>query len=99
RMLDMGFIEDVNLIAKATPESRQTVLFSATLDGKMAQIAKNLLRDPQRVEVASAQQRHENIEQRLHFCDDLDHKTRILDFLLRDVEVNQAIVFTATKRD
>jgi superfamily II DNA/RNA helicase len=99
RMLDMGFIDDVNLIAKATPESRQTVLFSATLDGKMATIAKNLLREPKKVEIASAQQRHENIEQRLHFCDDLDHKTRILDYLLRDAEVNQAIVFTATKRD
>ena len=99
RMLDMGFIDDVNLIAKATPASRQTLLFSATLDGKMAQIAKNLLRDPKRVEIAGQQQRHENIEQRLHFCDDLDHKTRILDHLLRDTEVNQAIVFTATKRD
>ena len=99
RMLDMGFIEDVETIASATPASRQTVLFSATLDGKMAQIAKNLLRDPKRVEVASARQRHENIEQRLHFCDDLEHKNRILDYLLRDAELNQAIVFTATKRD
>ncbi|MEW6131782.1 MAG: DEAD/DEAH box helicase [Pseudomonadota bacterium] len=99
RMLDMGFIEDVETIASATPASRQTVLFSATLDGKMAQIAKNLLREPKRVEVAGARQRHENIEQRLHFCDDLEHKTRILDHLLRDVEMNQAIVFTATKRD
>ncbi len=99
RMLDMGFIDDVNLIAKATPESRQTVLFSATLDGKMAQIASNLLRNPKKVEIASAQQKHENIEQRLHFCDDLEHKNRILDYLLRDVDVNQAVVFTATKRD
>ena len=99
RMLDMGFIEDVETIAAATPASRQTLLFSATLDGKMAQVAKELLREPKRVEVASAQQRHENIEQRIHFCDDLDHKNRILDYLLRDVEVNQAIVFTATKRD
>jgi superfamily II DNA/RNA helicase len=99
RMLDMGFIDDVNLIAKATPASRQTVLFSATLDGKMAVIARNLLRDPKKVEISSAQQRHENIEQRMHFCDDLNHKTRILDYLLRDAEVNQAIVFTATKRD
>ena len=99
RMLDMGFIDDVNLIAKATPESRQTVLFSATLDGKMAVIAKNLLRDPKKIEIASAQARHENIEQRLHFCDDLAHKNQILDHLLRDADVNQAIVFTATKRD
>ena len=99
RMLDMGFIDDVETIARATPNTRQTLLFSATLDGKMAQIAKNLLRDPKRVEVAGQQERHENIEQRLHFCDDLAHKNRILDHLLRDVELNQALVFTATKRD
>ncbi|MGA7180721.1 MAG: DEAD/DEAH box helicase [Thiobacillaceae bacterium] len=99
RMLDMGFIEDVETIARATPKTRQTLLFSATLDGKMAQVARNLLREPKRVEMAGQQERHENIEQRLHFCDDLDHKNRILDHLLRDVELNQAIVFTATKRD
>jgi superfamily II DNA/RNA helicase len=99
RMLDMGFIDDVETIAKATPNTRQTVMFSATFDGKMAQVAKNLLRDPKRVEVAGQQEKHENIEQRLHFCDDLDHKNRILDYLLRDAELNQAIVFTATKRD
>ncbi|HYP67084.1 MAG TPA: DEAD/DEAH box helicase [Thiobacillaceae bacterium] len=99
RMLDMGFIEDVETIARATPNTRQTLLFSATLDGKIAQVAKNLLRDPKRVEVASQRERHENIEQRLHFCDNLDHKNRILDHLLRDVGLNQALVFTATKRD
>ncbi len=99
RMLDMGFIEDVQLIANATPKSRQTLLFSATLDGKMAQIAKDLLNDPRRVEVASQQDRHESIEQRIHFCDDLGHKGRILDYLLRDTDLKQVIIFTATKRD
>jgi superfamily II DNA/RNA helicase len=89
----------VQLIAKATPKTRQTLLFSATLDGKMAQIAKDLLREPKRVEVAGQQDRHESIEQRLHFCDDLGHKGRILDYLLRDTELKQVIIFTATKRD
>ena len=41
---------------------------------------------------------HADIEQRLHFADDMGHKNRLLDHLLRDVEMNQAIVFTATKR-
>ena len=99
RMLDMGFIEDVEKIARATPSTRQTLLFSATLDGKIAQVAKNLLREPKRVEVAGQRDRLENIDQRLHFCDDLAHKNRILDHLLRDVGLNQALVFTATKRD
>jgi superfamily II DNA/RNA helicase len=95
----MGFIEDVETIARATPSTRQTLLFSATLDGKIAQVAKNLLRDPKRIEVAGQRERLENIDQRLHFCDDLAHKNRILDHLLRDAGLNQALIFTATKRD
>ncbi|HQT25536.1 MAG TPA: C-terminal helicase domain-containing protein, partial [Burkholderiales bacterium] len=42
---------------------------------------------------------HEHIEQRLHYVDDMHHKNRLLDHMLRDINLNQAIVFTATKRD
>jgi superfamily II DNA/RNA helicase len=57
-----------------------------------------MLKDPVRIAVDSQQSRHENIEQRLHFADDMGHKNRLLDHLLRDADMNQAIVFTATKR-
>jgi superfamily II DNA/RNA helicase len=99
RMLDMGFLEPVEAIANATPAKRQTVLFSATLDGAIAGLAKRILRAPRLISVASAKARHADIEQRLHFVDDRDHKDRLLDHLLSDVAINQAIVFTATKRD
>ncbi len=99
RMLDMGFIDDVERIAAATPATRQTLLFSATLDGVIGNLAKRLLKDPKRISIAATQARHENIEQRLMYVDDMAHKNRLLDHLLRDTEVNQAIVFTATKRD
>jgi len=99
RMLDMGFIDDVERIAAATPATRQTLLFSATLDGMIGNLAKRLLKDPKRISVAATQARHENIEQRLMYVDDMAHKNRLLDHLLRDKEVNQALVFTATKRD
>jgi superfamily II DNA/RNA helicase len=46
-----------------------------------------------------ASARHDNIEQRMHFVDDLAHKNRLLDHLLRDSSIDQALVFTATKRD
>ena len=98
RMLDMGFIKPVETIAAATPASRQTLLFSATLDGNIAKLGRRLLRDPRLVECAPVKVRHDHIEQRLHYVDDGSHKHRILDHLLRDVGVNQAIVFTATKR-
>lgn len=99
RMLDMGFIDDVERIAAATPKTRQTLLFSATLDGVIGNLAQRLLKDPKRISIAATKAKHEHIEQRLMYVDDLGHKNRLLDHLLRDVELNQALVFTATKRD
>jgi len=99
RMLDMGFIEDIEAIVAATPAERQTMMFSATLEGQVAKLAENLTRDPLVIRIANAQTKHENIEQRIHFVDDLAHKNRLLDHLLRDAELHQALVFTATKRD
>ncbi len=98
RMLDMGFKDDLEAIVARMPAARQTLLFSATLDGNIARLAGALLRDPERIEIDTHRTKHENIAQRLHFADDLGHKNRLLDHLLRDAAVNQAIVFTATKR-
>jgi len=99
RMLDMGFIDDVEMIAAATPATRQTLLFSATLDGAIDKVAAKLLKSPKRIQVASQKARLDNIEQRLHYVDDMSHKNRLLNHVLRDEALKQAIVFTATKRD
>jgi len=99
RMLDMGFIEDIEKIVAATPETRQTMLFSATLDGVVGSMAKRITKDPLVIQIASAATKHENIQQRVHFVDDLSHKNKMLDHLLRDSSIDQAVVFTATKRD
>lgn len=99
RMLDMGFIDDVESIASATPATRQTLLFSATLDGAIDKVASKLLKTPKRIQVASQKARLDNIEQRLHYVDDMSHKNRLLNHVLRDEALKQAIVFTATKRD
>jgi superfamily II DNA/RNA helicase len=98
RMLDMGFKDDLEAIVARTPADRQTLLFSATLDGNIARLAGALLRNPARIEIVSRQSRHVNISQRLHFADDMGHKNRLLNHVLRDIDVNQAIVFTSTKR-
>ena len=98
RMLDMGFIHAVEKIAAATPATRQTLLFSATLEGNIAKLAGRLLKNPKRIQIATAQERHENIEQRLHHVDDGAHKHRLLTHLLDDGNMDKAIVFTATKR-
>ncbi|WP_297503877.1 DEAD/DEAH box helicase [Ferrovum sp.] len=99
RMLDMGFIDDVKRIASATPATRQTLMFSATFDKPIARLAETLLREPVRIEATSLKAAHENIDQRLHYVDNLAHKNRLLAHLLTDIELNQAIIFTATKRD
>jgi superfamily II DNA/RNA helicase len=97
RMLDMGFIDDIQTIVARTPESRQTLLFSATLDGGVGNLARRLTRDPLRIEVAAPAREEARIEQRLLYADDGAHKGRLLDHLLRDVSLTQALVFTATK--
>ena len=98
RMLDMGFIEDVEAIAAKLPAKRQTLLFSATLEGRIAALAGNLLNDPKRIQISSPQERHENITQQLIYVDGMDHKIKLLDHLLTDAEIKQVIVFTSTKR-
>ncbi|MSN26170.1 MAG: DEAD/DEAH box helicase [Geobacter sp.] len=99
RMLDMGFSEDINKIVSSAPKDRQTVMFTATLDGAIARLAENMLREPKRVELAVRTDSHALIEQRLHVTDNLNHKKELLDHLVRDVELTRAIIFSATKRD
>ena len=99
RMLDMGFIDDIETIVAATPESRQTMLFSATLDGKIGSLTSRLLKDPERIEIQQRLESRANIAQTVHYVDDRDHKDRLLDHLLRDDALDQAIIFTATKID
>ena len=99
RMLDMGFIDDINTIADSIPATRQTVMFSATFLGHVGRLAQNLLRDPKRIDVASHTDTHENIEQRLHWADNVNHKNALLDHILTQREMEQALVFTSTQRD
>jgi superfamily II DNA/RNA helicase len=99
RMLDMGFIEPVEAIAAATPDARQTLLFSATLEGRVAGLARNLLRDPQRIEISTPQTRHDNIAQHIIRADDMAHKNKLMRHILLQPDVTQAVVFMATKKD
>ena len=99
RMLDMGFIDDIRTIADHVPPTRQTVMYSATFLGPVARLAQSLLRDPQRIDVASHTDAHVNIEQRLHWADNGAHKNALLDHILTQRELEQALVFTSTQRD
>jgi superfamily II DNA/RNA helicase len=96
RMLDMGFIDDVEQIAANTPTDRQTLLFSATLDRKMQRISQKLQKNPFEIQIQGDRSAEKNIEQRLYYVDNLSHKMRLLEHLLETVDFNQTIVFTST---
>ena len=99
RMLDMGFIEDIQTIAERVPAERQTLMYSATFAGHVGRLAQSLLKDAQRIDVSSHTDTHENIEQRLHWADNSTHKNALLDHILTERDMEQAVVFTSTQRD
>src|SRR5690606_10325883 len=98
RMLDMGFIEDIESIVAQTPDDRQTLMFSATFEGTVARLAADMLNNPLRIDIAGQKQKHATITPALLYADDSGHKLRLLGHLLRDASMDQAIVFTSTKR-
>ncbi|WP_084493537.1 DEAD/DEAH box helicase [Brackiella oedipodis] len=98
RMLDMGFIDDIESVVAKTPSSRQTLMFSATFEDSVAKLAEKMLRQPKRINISNQKQKHTNIKQRLFYADNAGHKYRLLDHILSNQPVYQAIVFTSTKR-
>ena len=96
RMLDMGFIDDIETIVEATPIDRQTLLFSATWDGAVGKLARKLTKNPEIIEVERVDDQGK-IEEQLLYCDDMRHKNRLLDHILRDANIDQCVIFTSTK--
>jgi len=96
RMLDMGFIPDIEEICSKLPRDRQTLLFSATMPPPIQKLAAKFLNDPKRVEVARPATANVNIEQRLVEVRS-DKKKDALRDILRHEEFKNAIVFANRK--
>jgi superfamily II DNA/RNA helicase len=96
RMLDMGFIPDIEEICSKLPKGRQTLLFSATMPPPIQKLAAKFLNDPKRVEVARPATANVNIEQRLVEVR-ADRKKEALRDILRHEEFKNAIVFANRK--
>ena len=96
RMLDMGFIHDIRKIVAKTPAQRQTLMFSATMPKEIAELAGQMLKNPQKVAVTPAATTVERVDQRVIH---LDHgaKSQILSEILRAEPIERALVFTRTK--
>ncbi len=98
RMLDMGFLEPVEQIISKMPSERQTLLFSATLQGSVKTLSEKLLNNPMDIVIHQEKANHEQISQTLYYTDGLEHKNRLLDHILKMEGVDRIIVFTSTKR-
>ncbi len=94
RMLDMGFAQDIETIAAETRWRKQTLLFSATLEGEAIEdFASRLLNDPITIEAEPSRRERKKILQWYYRADDLQHKTQLLIHLLQQPDVTRAIVF------
>jgi superfamily II DNA/RNA helicase len=98
RMLDMGFQEEIDAIVARLPKERQTLLFSATLEGIVGHLAQRVTKNAQRIAISRVAETRLDITQHALVADNDAHKGRMLDVLLRESEVDQTLVFTATKR-
>jgi superfamily II DNA/RNA helicase len=101
RMLDMGFIPDIEKICKLLPPRRQTLFFSATMPPEITRLVNQFLKDPVRIEVAKPATTAKTITQRFVYCQNGEDwaKREMLRNLIRDGNVKNAIIFCNRKRD
>ena len=96
RMLDMGFINDVNKIIAKIPAKKQTLLFSATMPPAIARMSNTLLNNPAKIEITPVSSTVDTIDQYLYYVDK-SNKINLLLHILKDKEIASALVFTRTK--
>ena len=94
RMLDMGFAQDIERIAAETRWRKQTLLFSATLEGELLHdFAERLLNDPVQIEADPSRRERKKILQFYYRADDFEHKVKLLCHLLSQPDVKKSIIF------
>ena len=96
RMLDMGFVHDVKRILTKLPAKKQTLFFSATMPPEIQSLANSMLHQPEKVTVTPTSSTAETIEQWLYFVAK-ENKRALLEHILKDKDIETALVFTRTK--
>lgn len=95
-MLDMGMLKDVRKIISYIPAVRQTMFFSATMPTEIGELANSILNNPVRIDVTPVSSTVDIIEQSL-YCVDRGNKVNLLVHILRDKNIESALVFSRTK--
>ncbi|MFC1747741.1 DEAD/DEAH box helicase [Pseudomonadota bacterium] len=96
RMLDMGFIRDIQKILAKLPKNKQTLMFSATFSDDIKKLSSGLLKSPAVVEVAQRNTASERVKQVVHPIDN-SRKRELLSYLIGSQNWQQVLVFTRTK--
>ncbi len=101
RMLDMGFIPDIERIAKMIPFTRQTLFFSATMPPEIQKLADRFLQNPERIEVAPPSSTAKTVTQRLVAAHNKDYEKRsvLRDLIRAQEDLKNAIIFCNRKKD
>jgi superfamily II DNA/RNA helicase len=97
RMLDMGFIDDINKILAYTPDQRQTLLFSATFDSAIFDLSKTMLNKPTLIEVDARNTTASKVEQMVYAVDE-DRKRELISHTIGAKNWQQVLIFTRTKK-
>lgn len=97
RMLDMGFIHDIRKILAKLPAKRQSLFFSATMPNSIVALSKKILYNPIKVEVSPVSSTADTLQQYLYYTNKADKKD-LLQYILKDRNITQALVFSRTKR-
>jgi superfamily II DNA/RNA helicase len=95
RMLDMGFSDDIMKIISYLPKERQTLLFSATMPGRIRSLAKAILKDPEQINIAISQPAV-GIDQQVYRVHD-QQKTPLVQHILKDSAFTSIIIFASRK--
>ena len=96
RMLDMGFIHDINKLLKLLPKQRQSLFFSATMPTKILKLSQQILVNPKKVAVNPVSSTAETIQQQIYFTNKSDKKNLLL-HILKNEELEQVLLFSRTK--
>ena len=96
RMLDMGFIDDINKIIERLPEQRQNLLFSATISDDVRSLAKRTIHKPVELSLSEDRKSQPKIDQWL-ITVDKGNKSSLLSYLINDHQWDQALIFIETK--
>ncbi|SFC69060.1 DEAD/DEAH box helicase [Collimonas sp. OK412] len=96
RMLDMGFLPDLQRIINLLPKERQNLMFSATFSGEIKKLAATFLKNPVTIEVARSNATADNVTQTMYHVNE-QTKAEAVSHIIRERKLKQVIVFSNTK--